>query len=105
LTFDKTRLSVAMSTRIAITSNSSGGCWTYREVEQAQVFEAPIWASRRGLPVETFPVGVRLHLGESRAALLIFTLTVDVVHNALDGHGVKVVRSPIKLSPMLIGRK
>ena len=83
----------------------TGGSWSYHEFEQAQIFEAPHWATAWGLSLDEYPVGVRLHLGESRAALLFFTTRVEAVLEALERHRVRVERSPIKLSPWLIGRR
>jgi len=82
-----------------------GGSWSYHEVERAEVFESPGWARRRGLSRQEFPIGVRLHLGESRPALLIFTKQSEVLLNGLESHQVRVGRTPIKLSPMLFGRR
>ena len=82
-----------------------GGSWSYHEVRHAEVFESPAWARRRGLSRDEFPIGVRLHFGESRTALLIFTDQPDVLLDALESHLVEVGRTPIKLSPMLFGRK
>ena len=83
----------------------TGGSWSYHEFEQAQVFETPLWTTRWGLSLDEYPVGVRLHLGESRAALLFFTTQLESILESLEGHRVRVERSPIKLSPWLIGRK
>ena len=83
----------------------TGGSWSYHEFEQAQVFEAPHWATARGLSLDEYPVGIRLHPGESRAALLFFTTKIEAVLEALERHRVRVERSPIKLSPWLVGRK
>jgi len=82
-----------------------GGSWSYHEFEHAQVFEAPRWARVRGLSPDEYPVGVRLHLGESRPALLFFTTPVDAVLEALERHRVRTERTPIKLNAWLIGRK
>lgn len=81
----------------------TGGSWSYQEFEQAQVFEAPHWASVRGLSPDEYPVGARLHLGESRAALLFFTTQVEALLEVLERHRVRVDRSPMKLSPWLVG--
>ena len=83
----------------------TGGSWSYHEFEQAQIFETPHWATAWGLSLDEYPVGVRLHLGESRAALLFFTTRVEAVLEALERHRVRVEQSPIKLSPWLIGRR
>jgi hypothetical protein len=84
---------------------TEGGSWSYHEIESAQIFESPRWARLAGLSYEEFPVGVRLHFGESRTALLVFTGQLDRLLGELKHHRVKVERTPIKLSPMLIGRR
>jgi hypothetical protein len=83
----------------------SGGSWSYREVEKAQVFKSPLWAIRRGLSLDEFPVGVRLHFGESRSALLFFTAQIEHLLDGLESHSVTVERNPVKLSPLLLGRR
>ena len=82
----------------------TGGSWSYHEFERAQVFTTPHWAARWGMSLAEYPVGVRLHLGESRAALLFSTTRPESVLEALERQRVAVDRSPIKLSPWLIGR-
>jgi hypothetical protein len=84
---------------------ASGGSWSYREVERAQVFESPSWAGRRGVPRDELPVGIRLYFGESRSAVLFFTTATEALLTALEGHHVKVNRDPIKLSRFLLGRR
>ena len=49
--------------------------------------------------------GVRLHFGESRAALLVFAAQLDELLVQLEHHTVNIERTPIKLSPMLLGRR
>jgi len=83
----------------------TGGSWSYHEFEQAQVFETPLWTTRWGITLDEYPVGVRLHLGESRPALLFFTTQVDAILEALERHRVRTERTPIKLNAWLIGRK
>jgi hypothetical protein len=84
---------------------ASGGSWSYHEVEKAEVFESPLWASRRGVSREQLPVGIRFHFGESRSALLFFTTEVEALLDAMESHGVKVERTPVKLSRFLFGRR
>jgi hypothetical protein len=83
----------------------TGGTWSYHEVKRAQVFVSPLWARGKGVSEEEFPVGIRLHFGESRSALLIFTTETEVLLGGLESHQVKVERTPIKLNPMLLGRR
>jgi hypothetical protein len=84
---------------------AAGGSWSYHEVEKAQVFKSPLWATRRGLSLDEFPVGVRLHLGESRSAFLFFTTEIEPLLDGLESHSVTVERTPTKLSPFLLGRR
>ena len=84
---------------------TGGGSWNYHEIERAQLFESPRWASMAGLSSEEFAVGVRLHLGESRTALLVFTAQMDELLTELEVHRVDLDRAPIKLSRMLFGRR
>ena len=77
--------------------------WTYGEVKGVQVFDSPHWAKWHNLPVP--PLGTRIHFGESRSPLLLFTDQQDELLDGLENHGVDVDRHPIKLSPMLFGRK
>ena len=75
------------------------------EIERAQIFQSPRWARLAGLSKEMYPTGIRLHFGESRAALLVFAVQLDELLAQLERHIVKIERSPIKLSPMLFGRR
>ena len=84
---------------------ASGGTWKYQEVEKAELFESPRWAGIKGDPRDRFPVGIRIHFGESRSALLFFTSDVEALLAALKSHRVAVERTPIKLSRFLFGRR
>lgn len=106
--FDQTRFVATSITSKGDASNFplvTGGSWSYHEIQSAQIFESPRWARMAGLSHEEFPTGVRLHFGESRSSLLLFTAPLDEVLRELDEHHVKADRSPIKLSPMLFGRR
>ena len=82
-----------------------GGAWRYHEVECAQAFWSPGWTRRLGISWKELPIGIRLHFGESRPALLIFTTEYAGLLDGLESHHINVERTPIKLNPMLIGRK
>ncbi len=67
------------------------------------MFEVPFWAMLHG--IHSAQLGTRLRLGESRSPILLFTERQDDLLTGLEAHGVAVNRKPIKLNPMLIGRK
>ncbi len=108
-----TRVSVTLNAAqfvVEVLSNrmvrrGTGGTWSYHEVKNAQLFVSPKWARRKGVSQDEFPVGIRLHFGESRSALLIFTTETEALLEGLESHHVRVERAPIKLNPVLIGRK
>jgi hypothetical protein len=98
-------LTTGVKAALSFNPFASGGSWGYHEVERVEVFESPLWASRRGVSREQLPVGIRFHFGESRSALLFFTTETESLLSALEFHRVKVERTPIKLSPFLFGRR
>jgi hypothetical protein len=107
MTFETRKLGVEITLGTAKNALTTwiGGSWNYHEFEQVQLFKSPRWARVRGLSPDGYPVGVRLHLGESRPALLFFTRQVDIVLDALEHHHVKVERTPTKLNAWLVGRR
>ena len=77
----------------------------YSEIRTAQVVRnSRIYLARAPSPHEV-PLGVRLHLGESRSHLLLFTVEYQALVDALEAHHVPVDRNPGTLGFMLMGRK
>lgn len=77
--------------------------WNYSEVNHADVFKSPWWAKIHGITSDQ--LGTRLHLGESRSPVLLFTVRQDELLRGLEAHGVTVQRIPVRLNPLLVGRK
>ena len=77
--------------------------WGYGEVKSVQVFKSPYWTKWHFGPVP--PSGTRIHFGESRSPLLVFTDQQTPLLDGLERHGVSVNREPIRLNPLLVGRK
>ena len=77
--------------------------WSYNEIQSVDVFKTPAWAKLHG--VGPNQAGTRLHLGESRSPILLFTEHQSELLSALEAHGVPVDRKPIRLNALLIGRK
>ena len=77
----------------------------YSEIRTAQVVRnSRIYLARTPSPHEV-PLGVRLHLGESRSHLLLFTVEYEALVDALEAHHVPVDRNPRTLGFMLMGRR
>ena len=77
----------------------------YSEIRAAQVLRnSRIYLARIPNPHEV-PFGVRLHLGESRSNLLLFTVEYEALIDALEARHVPVDRNPRTLGFMLMGKK
>lgn len=77
----------------------------YPEIKVAQaVRNSRMYLARVPNPHE-IPFGVRLHLGESRSHVLLFTVEYEALLDALESHHVPVDRNPRMLGLLLMGRK
>jgi len=77
--------------------------WRFTEIKSADVFKTPTWARLHG--VGPNQAGTRIHLGESRSPILLFTENQAELLSALEAHGVAVNRKQIRLNVLLVGRK
>lgn len=84
-------------------SERSVRAWRYGEVEKVQVFRSPHWVSLHLSPRP--PFGTRIHFGEWRSPILLFTEYQDALLNGLTDRGLSVDRDPITLNPLLFGRR
>ena len=84
-------------------SDLSVRSWRYGEVEKVQVFQSPHWVSLHLSPRP--PLGTRIHFGEWRSPILLFTEQQEALLNGLADSGLSVDRDPITLNHLLFGPK
>ena len=79
--------------------------WKLREIRSARVFKTPWFISALTIDASQYPFGLLLDMGASGWNLLLFSMQLDYLIQALTSQDVHIDRHPRSLTPLVFRRE